>query len=225
MVKEGEPLSTIYGYEWAGIIQDGETYAAQPKAQPGDPKFLDLNGDGIITDEDRHSLGHGEPNLVFGWGNTIRWKNFDFTLFFDAAIGGSMLNISRLLLEDNNRLKSCADRWTRSNPSTTIIRGTWQREGGPQYGSFVNSNFVEDASYLRLSNIEVGYTLPLKDWGVTFIKGARVFVGANRLLTLTKYSGFDPEVSTNGASAVTQGLDFNTYPAYRQVNAGVKVTF
>ena len=225
VVKEGEPLSTIYGYEWDGILQEGETYAPQPKSKPGHPKFVDLNKDGVITDEDRHSLGHGEPNLVFGWGNTIRWKNFDFTLFFDAAIGGSMLNISRLLLEDNDRLKSCADRWTRSNPSTRVMAGTWKKDGGPQYGSFVNSYYVEDASYLRLSNIEVGYTLPLKDWGVNFIKGARVFVGANRLLTLTKYSGFDPEVSTNGASAVSQGLDFNTYPAYRQVNAGVKVTF
>jgi len=225
MVQEGLPLSTIYGYVWNGIIQEGETYAPQPKSQPGDPKFVDLNDDGVITEDDRTSLGKGEPDLVFGWGNTLRWKNFDLTMFFDAAVGGSMLNISRLLLEDNNRLKTCADRWTRSNPSTTMIRGTWQRDGGLQYGSFVNSNFVEDASYLRLSNIELGYTIPLKELGVPSVKDARVFIGANRLLTLTKYSGFDPEVSTNGTSAVTQGLDFNTYPAYRQFNAGVKITF
>lgn len=225
VVEEGEPLSTIYGYVWDGIIQEGETYSAQPKSQPGDPKFKDLDGDGVITEADRTSLGHGEPDWVFGWGHTFRWKNFDATVFIDAALGGSMLNISRLLLEDNNRLKSCSDRWTRSNPSTTMIRGTWQRDGGLQYGSFVNSRFVESADYLRLSNIEIGYTIPLKSLGINFVKSARAFVGANRLLTLTKYSGFDPEVSTNGSSAVTQGLDFNTYPAYRQFNAGVKVTF
>lgn len=225
MVKEGYPLSTIYGYQWAGIIQEGETYELQPKSQPGDPKFLDIHVDGVITEEDRTSLGKGEPDFVFGWGNTLKWKHFDLTMFWDAAVGGSMLNISRLLLEDNNRLKSCADRWTRSNPSTTMIRGTWQRDGGLQYGSFVNSNFVEDASYLRLSNLELGYTIPLKELGIPSVKSARVFIGGNRLLTLTNYSGFDPEVSTNGASAVTQGLDFNTYPAYRQFNAGVKLTF
>ncbi len=225
VVQKGQPLSTIYGYVWNGIIQEGETYEPQPKSQPGDPKFVDLNKDGLITEDDRTSLGKGEPDFVFGWGNTLRWKNFDFTIFIDASLGGSMLNISRLLLEDNNRLKTCADRWTRSNPSTTMIRSTWQRDGGLQYGSFVNSNYVEDASYLRLSNIEIGYTIPFKNMGVSFVKNARVFVGANRLLTLTKYSGFDPEVSTNGTSAVTQGLDFNTYPAYRQFNAGVKITF
>ena len=225
MVQEGYPLSSIYGYVWNGILQEGETYDPQPKSQPGDPKFVDIKPDGVITEDDRQFLGKGEPDLILGWGNTLRWKNFDFTFFFDAAVGGSMLNISRVLLEDNNRLKTCADRWTRSNPSTTMIRSTWQRDGGPQYGTFVNSNFVEDASYLRLSNIELGYTFPFKQWGVPFIKSARVFIGANRLLTLTKYSGFDPEVSTNGTSAVTQGLDFNTYPAYRQFNAGVRVSF
>ena len=225
VVQEGLPLSTIYGYVWDGILQEGETYDAQPKSQYGDPKFKDLNGDGVITEDDRTSLGKGEPDMVFGWGNTLRWKGFDLTLFFDAAIGGSMLNISRLLLEDNDRLKACADRWTRSNPSTTMIRGTWKRDGGLQYGSFVNSNFVEDASYLRLSNIELGYTIPLKQLGAQYVKDARVFIGANRLITLTKYSGFDPEVSTNGTSAVTQGLDFNSYPAYKQFNAGVKITF
>ncbi len=225
VVKEGQPLSTIYGYEWDGIIQNGETYSYQPKSQPGDPKFKNLDDDDVITDADRKPLGKGEPDLLIGWGNTFRWKNFDATIFFDAAIGGSMLNISRLLLEDNDRLKTCADRWTKSNPSQSMIRGTWQRDGGLQYGSFVNSRFVEDASYLRLSNIEIGYTIPFRDMGVKFIHDARIFVGANRLLTLTKYSGFDPEVSTNGSSAVTQGLDFNTYPAYRQFNAGVKISF
>ncbi len=226
VVQEGSPLSTIYGYEWIGIIQEGETYAAQPKSQPGDPKFRDIDGDGFITNADRKAIGKGDPDVVFGWGNNFRWKDFDLTVFIDASIGNNLLNVSKVLLEDNNRLNSCFDRWTRNNPSQDVIRGTWKRDGGLQYGSFVNSHFVEDASYIRLSNIELGYTVPVEKLNLSqYVKGIRVFIGGNRLLTLTKYSGFDPEVSVNGSSAVTQGLDYNAYPAYKQFNAGIKVTF
>ena len=226
VVQEGSPLSTIYGYVWDGILQEGETYSAQPKSQPGDPKFKDLNGDGIINEEDRQAIGKGDPDVVFGWGNTFTWKDFDLTVFFDASIGNQLLNVSRVVLEDKNRLNTCFNRWTRNNASNEMIRSTWQRDGGVQYGTFVNSHYVEDASYLRLSNIELGYNVPVSKLKVdSYVKGIRVFVGGNRLLTLTKYSGFDPEVSTNGSSAVTQGLDYNAYPAYRQFNAGIKVTF
>lgn len=225
VVMEGHPLSTIYGYVWDGIIQEGETYSAQPKSSPGDPKFVDVDGNGIINENDRTQIGKGEPDIVLGWGNTIRYKNWDFTMFFDASIGNQLLNISRMLMQDNNRLAICLDRWSKTNPSTEVIRTTYKRDDKLQYGSFVNSYYVEDASYLRLSNIEIGYTVPLKKLRINKIKDARVFVGGNRLLTLTKYSGFDPEVSTNGSNAATQGLDYAAYPAYRQVNAGVKVSF
>lgn len=230
VVHEGKPLSTIYGYIWEGIIQEGEKYAPQPKSQPGDPKFKDISGpngvpDGIITDADRTSIGKGDPDVVFGLGSTVKFKDFDFTVFFDASIGNQLLNVSRVLLEDNNRLSICLDRWTKNNPSETVIRGTYKRDGGLQYGSFVNSNFVEDASFLRLSNIEIGYNLPVKRLNIKYLKGLRIFAGGNRLITITKYSGFDPEVSVNGSSAVTQGLDYNAYPAYKQFNTGIKVTF
>lgn len=225
IIQKGLPLSTIYGYVWDGIIQEGETYSAQPKSQPGDPKFKDLDGDGVITDNDRKQIGKGDPDVVLGWGNTINWKNFDFTVFFDASIGNDLLNLTSVVLQDNDRLAICNDRWSKTNPSTKVIRGTYKRDGGLQYGSFVNSDNVENASFLRLSNIEIGYTLPLKKWGVNFIDNLRVFAGAQRLFTITGYSGFDPETSTNGSSAVTQGLDYNAYPSYRQFNFGAKITF
>lgn len=225
VVKVGEPLSSIYGYVFEGILQEGETYSPQPASQPGDPKFKDLDGDGVITEKDRKAIGCGEPKVVLGWGNTLRWKDFDFTLFFDASIGNDLLNVSKVLLEDNDRLRTCLDRWTKSNPSNDVMRGTWKKDGGPQYGSFVNSRYVEKASFFRLTNIEIGYSIPWHKLGVDFIKGLRVFVGANRLFTITGYSGFDPEVSTNGGAAATQGLDYNAYPAYRQFNAGARITF
>lgn len=226
VVQQGLPLSSIWGYEWIGIIQEGETYAPQPKSQPGDPKFRDVDRSGTIDENDRTFLGKGDPDIIFGWGNSIRWKDFDLTIFIDASIGNSLLNISSVVLEDNNRLASCLDRWTKNNPSENIIRGSWKRDGGIQYGTFVNSHYVEDASYIRLSNLEIGYNVPVKALKINkYIKGIRAFIGGNRLLTLTRYGGFDPEVSVNGSSAVTQGLDYNAYPAFRQYNAGIKVTF
>ncbi len=224
-IKEGLPLSSIYGYEWAGIIQEGETYSAQPKSQPGDPKFKDLDGDGLITSADRKQIGKGTPDITIGWGNNFRYKDFDFSFFFDASLGYDLLNLTTILLEDNDRLTICKDRWTKENPSVNVIRGTWKKDGGLQYGSYVNSHYVEDASFLRLSNIELGYSVPLKKLGISFIQGCRIHIGAQRLFTLTHYSGFDPEVSTNGSKAYQQGLDFNSYPSYRSFSAGVKVTF
>lgn len=225
VLQKGQSLSSIYGYVWDGIIQEGETYEPQPKSKPGDPKFVDVDKSGTIDENDRVVLGKGEPDFTFGWGNNFTYKNFDFSFFFDASLGNSLLNLTKIVLEDNDRLASCSDRWTRKNPSNSMIGGTWKKDGGLQYGNFVNSHYVEDASFIRLSNIELGYNLNTKALKLNFIKNLRVFVGGQRLFTITKFSGFDPEVSANGSSAVTQGLAFNSYPAYRQFNAGVKVTF
>lgn len=225
-IQEGQPLSAIYGYVWDGIIQEGETVDYMPKAQPGDPKFFDLNNDGTIDVNDRKVIGKGTPDVVFGWSNNFHMGNWDLAIFFDAQFGASLLNVSRVLMEDESRLTSVMDRWTKNNPSETMIRSIWQKKGDLQYGTFVNSHYVEDASFLRLSNIELGYNIPTQKLGLKSIQGCRVYVGGQRLFTLTKYSGFDPEVSSNGsASAVLQGLDYAAYPAYRTVNVGAKITF
>lgn len=225
-IQEGQPLSAIYGYVWDGIIQDGETVPTMPKAQPGDPKFVDLDGSGTIDVNDRTVLGKGTPDVVLGWSNNFRIGNFDLAIFFDAQFGASLLNVSRVLMEDESRLSSVMNRWTKDNPSTTMIRSIWQKKGDLQYGTFVNSHYVEDASFFRLSNIEIGYNIPTQKLGMKSVQGCRIFVGGQRLFTLTKYSGFDPEVSSNGsASAVLQGLDYATYPAFRTFNVGAKITF
>ena len=225
-VEKGAPLSSIYGYVFDGVIQEGETYAPQPGSVPGHPKFKDLDGDGKITNNDRKVIGNGNPDVILGWGNNFRYRDFDFSFFFDASLGQEMLNINNVVFEDLGRLRSSMDRWTRNNPSTEIPATTWRKDGGNQYGSFVNSKFVEDASFLRLSNIEVGYTLPVKKLGMDkVVKYFRVFVGAQRLFTITNYSGFDPEISVNGASSIGQGLDYCTYPGFRTFNCGAKITF
>lgn len=225
-IQEGQPLSSIYGYVWDGIIQEGESVPYMSKAAPGDPKFKDLNGDGNIDVNDRTVLGKGTPDVVLGWSNNFRLGDFDISLFFDGQFGASLLNVSNVLMEDNNRLTKCFDRWTRENPSTNVIRSIWQKKGKLQYGTFVNSHYVESADFIRLSNLEVGYNLPVQKLGIKWMQGLRVFVGAQNLFTITGYSGFDPEVSSNGGtSAVLQGLDYAAYPAYRTFNLGAKITF
>lgn len=209
-----------------GVIQEGETYAPQPGSVPGHPKFKDLDGNGIIDTNDRKVIGNGNPDLVIGWGNNFRFRDFDFSFFFDANIGQDMINVNNVVFEDLGRLKSSMYRWTKTNPNNNIPATTWRKDGGNQYGSFVNTKFVEDASFLRLSSIELGYTLPVAKLGLAkYIQNFRVFVGAQRLFTITSYSGFDPEVSVNGASSIGQGLDYCTYPSYRAFNCGAKITF
>ena len=230
VLKEGEPMGSIYGYEWIGILQKGEVYDAQPKAREGDPLFRDISGpdgvpDGTIDAFDRTVIGKGTPDMVLGLGNDFRFGDFDLSIFFDGAFGYQLLNLTRLILEDNNRLDACMDRWTVENPSTTMIKTKWASTGGIQYGSYINTHFVEDASFLRLSNLELGYTLPLEKMRLRYIRNCRVFVGAQRLFTITGYSGFDPETNSSGTDDTLQGVDYCSYPGYRTFNFGAKITF
>lgn len=165
--------------------------------------------------------------MILGIGNNFKIRDFDFSFFFDASIGNDLLNLSRVVLEDNNRLIDSKDRWTQHNPSNEIPRNGYRKDAGVKYGSYINSRFIENASYLRLQNVELGYTLPLQKWGnmYKYVKNLRVFVGAQNLFTITGYTGFNPEVSTNGGKAVSQGLDFSSYPAYRTFNFGAKIIF
>lgn len=220
------PLSAIYGYKYLGILDNGQEYAPQPTSQPGDPYFEDINDDGIIDSNDRTILGVGAAPVVIGWGNNFRIGDFDVTVFFDGSFGGSLFNLSKVILEDHNRMAYTRDRWTMAHPTQACGRDVWQKTTSYQYGDYVNSNFVEDASFLRLSNLEVGYNIPVQKLGIgKVVKAARAFVGGQRLFTITKYSGFDPEVSSAGSDDTAQGLDFAAYPSYRTFNFGINVTF
>ena len=152
-----------------------------------------------------------------------------------------MLNLTRIYLEDNNRLGDSQNRWTKGgrvltdsqgksytskgNLSDSVPRKGYHSKAGLQYGSYINSRFVEDADFLKLRNIELGYTILGNKWNLKGIKSIRLSLGAQNIVTLTNYQGFDPDISTNGSSAIAQGLDLNSYPAYRMINLGIKLTF
>ena len=214
IVREGEPLGSLYGWKYIGVLQEGESYAAQPNSKPGDPKFEDVNNDGKIDADDRTIIGNANPDLIFGLTNNFAWKGFDLSIFFQGSIGNDLLNMTRMNLEWK-RTTDALNRWTPSNKNTDIPRNGFYYS---QYGGYVNDHFIEDASFLRLKNLTLAYAFPQSLLKKTnFFTSARVYLQGQNLLTWTGFTGLDPEVATNVYRA--------QYPASRQFTLGIDVSF
>ena len=230
VIREGEPLGSLFGYVYEGVLQVGETYAPQPDAKPGDPKYKDISGpegvpDGAITSDDRAIIGSAQPDFIFGLTNNFAYKNFDLSIFFNGSVGNDLLNMNRMNLEWK-RTTDALNRWTPTNTNTDIPRNGFYYA---KYGGFTNSHFIEDASFLRLRNLTLGYTIPSD---LRVVNSLRLYFTAENLFTLTKYSGWDPEVDTKGYEAKGSqtanaggGLDFNSYPSMKSFTVGVNITF
>ncbi len=235
----GQPTGMMYGYIYEGtykyddfkvengeyVLRDGVPYLSsysQSDIQPGDPKYSDINGDGKISESDLGIIGSGQPIHTGGFGNTFTFKGLDLNIFFTWSYGHDILNANRLVFEqgqdaNTNQLASYADRWTTDNPDSDIPR---VRANGMQLYS---SRVVEDGSYLRLSNISLGYTLPETLSTKWKLQSVRVFASLNNIYTLTSYSGTDPEVSTRN-SVLTPGFDWSAYPRTTGFTIGINVT-
>ncbi len=237
----GQPTGMMYGYIYEGTykyddfdvsadgtytLKDGVAYLSsfsKAAIQPGDPKYSDVNGDGTVSDSDRTIIGSGQPIHTGGFGNTFTYKGFDLNIFCTWSYGNDILNANRLIFEsglktNTNQLASYADRWSADNPDSNTPR---VKANGMQLYS---SRVIEDGSYLRLSNISLGYTLPkelVKSWRM---QDVRVYASLNNIYTLTSYSGADPEVSTR-SSVLTPGFDWSAYPRTTGATMGVNITF
>ncbi|MEJ4088982.1 TonB-dependent receptor [Galbibacter orientalis] len=232
IIREEEPLGSLFGYKYVGVLQQGETYAAQPNSVAGDPLFEDVNGDGIISSADRTIIGNASPDVTFGFTNNFTYKDFDFSVFIYGNAGNDLLNMSRMNLEWN-RTQESLNRWTPQNTDTDLPRNGFYYS---QYGGYVNNHFIEDASFIRLRNLTVGYTLPLESES---IRSIRLYLMGENLFTITSYSGWDPEVDTKGyennngissggnqqAANAGAGLDFNSYPSMLTFTFGLSVNF
>lgn len=228
VVREGESLGSLFGYKYIGVLQEGETYAPQPNSKPGDPKFEDVNKDGKIDSDDRTIIGNANPDVIFGLTNNFAWKGFDLSIFFQGSIGNDLLNMTRMNLEWK-RTPDALNRWTPTNTNTDIPRNGFYYS---QYGGYINDHFIEDASFLCLKNLTLGYTIPFKK----VVSSCRVYFSAENLFTITGYSGWDPEVDTKANEATQSGgsqqtanagagLDFNAYPSTRTYTVGLNITF
>ncbi|WP_175634172.1 SusC/RagA family TonB-linked outer membrane protein [Pedobacter ghigonis] len=221
-VVPGRELGELFGYVYTGVIKTGETYAPQPNSKPGDPKYQDTNGDGKITPDDMTFLGNSTPRFTMGFGNDFHYKGFDLNIFFQGAFGYSLYNMNRLVLESTTGADALNRFVAGVNENTEIPREGYFLS---TYGSYVNSRFVEKASYVRLKSVSLGYTLPAKIFDrIKVIKGLRVYAEGQNLLTMTNYSGTDPEVNSHSGSNFGGGIDFNAFPAFRTFSAGVKLT-
>lgn len=224
----GRELSELYGYVYDGVIKTDEVYAPQPLSKPGDPKYKDLNGDGAITADDRKVLGNAYPHYVLGFNNSFTYKGLELGIFFQGAFGSDLYNMNRLLLETYTGTDAL-QRWTPQNNNTDVPRNGYFTS---KYGGYINSRFVENASYVKLKNLSIGYNIPTSKIG--FLKGistAKIYFNAQDLFTITKYTGSDPEVNSNNSDTdpnstnLRAGLDFNAYPAYRSFTLGLKLNF
>lgn len=230
---EGYPIGSFYLYEMDGIFQNNIevlTSAYQGNnVKPGDVRYVDQNGDNVIDARDRTFLGSAIPMFTTGMNLTGNYKNFDTSMFFQGAFGQKIFSQVNFDIEGFYRGFNVTERyyrehWTGEGTSNTQPRASWAAKSNNVKGS---SRFLEDGSYFRLKNLQLGYTVPdTKRFG---IDNLRCYVAGTNLFTLTRYSGLDPEmtVSTNSASEgdMANGIDWGTYPVAMTFTFGVNLTF
>lgn len=226
----GDPISYFYGYKTDGIFQSElevfqhigpEGQQLQANAVPGDVRFVDVNNDGVINDDDRTQIGVPTPDWTYGFNGSMSYSGFDFSFLITGVLGNDIFaGQQRRDLRYTNLPSSSLDRWTVENPSSTTPRFTWV---DTNTNNRVSDLYIEDGSYLRLKNIQLGYTIPSNLLEKVGAKTWRVYVSAENLVTLTNYSGADPEVGATSPFDV--GIDSGVYPQARTFRFGTSVTF
>jgi TonB-linked SusC/RagA family outer membrane protein len=220
-LEVGQELGELYGYVYAGVLKTGETYAPQPNSKPGDPKYADVNGDGKITPDDQKYLGNSNPHFTAGFGNDFHYKGFDLNIFIQGAFGYKLFNMNRLVLESTTSTDALNRFVAGKNENTDIPREGYFLS---TYGGYVNSRFVENASYARLKSVSLGYSFPSSLFqNIKIVQGIRIYAEAQNLITVTNYKGTDPEVNVHTGNT-SGGLDFNSFPAFRTFAFGIKVS-
>ncbi|MGN6339390.1 MAG: SusC/RagA family TonB-linked outer membrane protein [Ginsengibacter sp.] len=245
----GQSIGEFYGYKSLGIFQSKEQvdklnaaaaaknpanqYYQKSATGAGDRYFADTNGDGHVTADDQVSLGSPLPDFYGGLNLDASYKAWDFNIYFYGVYGNKILNYQKSALESfqnrsfvgvqNVSLAYFKNHWTPDNPSNTYSRATYNDDA---VGSNVPSSaWIEDGSYLKLKNITVGYTFPSSVINKITASKLRVYVSAQNLFTVTKYSGLDPEIGMQNGNATQNGVDNGTYPSSRYFTVGLNLIF
>ncbi|MBK8089756.1 MAG: TonB-dependent receptor [Chitinophagaceae bacterium] len=225
--EPGRPVGDLYGHTMIGIFQSAAEVSSsptQPNAAPGDVKFQDTNKDGKINDEDRVYLGRSIPNLYYGLNINLGYKNFDFSMFWQGSAGNKVYNsvYSDLMGgQYSNHHVDDLDFWTTAHTNTTIPRPVI---GDPNANGRVSNRFVENGSYVRLQNFQLGYTLkPMS--GLKWLSNARVYLSGQNVFTITKYKGLDPDFTGVGNDGLfSRGFDQGSFPNPRSILVGVQLS-
>jgi len=238
VMRVGEQFSALFGYNVTGVLQesdfDADGNALVPVlgvSFPGIYKYEDISGpdgvpDGVINGSDRTIIGNPNPDYIFGWNNDFQYKNFSLSVFVQGSVGNDLMNINNLFLSsgrsNNNAFQEWFDnRWSPENPTNNprYIDGS----RGTELNQYLqpNSAIVEDGSYIRLKNVSLGYNIPMVN--IKGISSVRVYATATNLITITDYSGFDPEVNIRGGNNLAQGIDFAAYPRAQTYTLGLNI--
>ena len=238
IIRKGQPLGTFYGLIADGIFQSDAEAENSPRllgqsALAGERKYRDVNGrdaegnltgqpDGRINQDDRVVIGRAQPKFNWNFINTFRYKGFDLSVFIQAVSGNDIVNayrfeLERLNGETNVYREAFLERWTESNPSDKY------RKLNPTDANTFSTAQVEDGSFIRIKNINLGYTLPRTVLDRMKLTNFRAYVSVNNLHTFTSYTGYDPEVNAFGQNALLQGIDYGGYPISRTFIAGIQI--
>ncbi len=239
----GKPSGQMFGFIWDGNYQFEDfdkspaglytlkntvptNGTARNSIRPGDIKYKDLDGNGVVNVFDKRVIGRGQPVHTGGLMNNFSYKNFHLGVFLQWSYGNDIYNANRLTFEGNsnrrfnlNQFASYVNRWTPENPTNENYRA-----GGQGPIGFHSSRVVEDGSYLRLKTLSLGYDLPKSIIQKAKLTGLSLNIAAQNLITITNYSGMDPEVSVRNAT-LAPGFDYSAYPQSRTIVFGLKATF
>lgn len=266
LTEVGQSLYSFYGYVCDGIYQDLEDLETSPKPEKypsngvfdgsntvyvGDIKYKDLNGDGVINEDDRTNIGSPMPKFTFGWNNTFRYKGFDLNIFINGTYGNKVMNLTKrnlttmssvwsnqhtdvlnhAVLEpiDASIVYTDGTKWYQhvenvrvANPNATLPRAII---GDPNDNDRISDRYVEDGSYLRVKNIALGYTFPKKWIRHIGLENLRVYCNIQNLITFTDYSGYDPEIGVSTMSTNVYGVDYGRYPSPTTYSFGLNLSF
>ncbi|HIB37200.1 TonB-dependent receptor [Mesonia sp.] len=216
LIEEGEALGTFFGYQWGGV-----------DPQTGDVYYIDQNGESTFdpTADDRKIIGDPNPDFIYSLGNTFTYKDFSLNIFLQGSQGNDVFNATRLQMEamvdSKNQLATVNDRWRQPGDITNIPRAL----EGDTKNSRLSTRYVEDGSYLRFKAVTLSYNLPQAALEKIHLNNLKLYLTGENLITITDYSGFDPEVNAFGGNTAVQGVDFGTYPQTRNVILGMNVRF
>lgn len=220
--REGLPIGSFYGYKTDGIFQNQAELDAYPHtgdAEIGDLRRVDVNGDKVINDLDRTYLGSPIPKLIFGFNTEVSYKRFDISLSLQGQTGNKIFNAKEFIRPDAyNFEQHVMGRWTGEGTSNTEPRATF---GGYNYTP--SDKFIQDGSFLRLRSLVIGYTMPVEFSKKLHIQEFRLYLKGNNLYTLTKFTGYTPEIGSG--DVLSNGIDTGIYPITAVYSFGVNLTF
>jgi TonB-linked SusC/RagA family outer membrane protein len=219
--EKGQSPGYFYGFKTDGLFQNFAEVAAgatQTGAQPGDIRFVDMNKDGIINDQDKTKIGDPFPDFTMGWNVNLEYKNFDFTAFTYASVGNDVYRAYERNANYTNKDRMILARWTGENTTNSAKN--------PRY-SFTDANsnirvsdrYVEDGSFIKIKNLQLGYTFPQQMTRKVFSR-LRVYAQVKNAFTFTKYTGFDPEIA---GGILDTGVDRGAYPQARTYAVGIDI--